>query len=92
MARVEVKELLPISQAKPGMIAFKKREPGEEGYNLPDDYLLGGSHYNGDLADYHHVGLVMKILPTCLMRKAQRQDLFAVRSPRVGMLWVMESK
>lgn len=58
MARVEVEELLPVSQARPGMIAFKKREPGEEGYNLPDEYLPSGSHYNGDLADYYHVGLV----------------------------------
>lgn len=45
--------MLPISQAKPGMAAFKVREPGEDGYALPDKYK-GGS----DLNDYYHIGLV----------------------------------
>lgn len=58
MARVETPELLPISAARPGMIAYKAREPTEKGYALPDGYKPGGKHYNGDLHDYYHVGLV----------------------------------
>lgn len=50
--------LLPISEAKPGMIAFKLRTPDEKNYDLPAKYKPGGSSYNGDLNDYYHVGLV----------------------------------
>lgn len=50
--------LLPISEAKPGMAAFKLRKPGEQLYNLPDEYKPGHKHYNGDLNDYYHIGLV----------------------------------
>ena len=45
--------LLPVSQAKPGMVAFKAHPPGEKGYNLPEKYKS-----SGDLNDYYHVGLV----------------------------------
>ena len=58
IARAYVVELLPVSQAKPGMAAFKAREPGEQLYDLPSEYKQGGSHYNGDLKDYYHIGLV----------------------------------
>lgn len=58
MARTEVLELLPVSAAKPGMMAFKAREPGDKYYDLPDGYKPGGKHYDGDLRDWHHVGLV----------------------------------
>ena len=51
-------KLLPISQAQPGMVAFKLYVPGERGYDLPGKYKKGGAAYNGDLNDYHHVGLV----------------------------------
>lgn len=51
-------ELLPISEARPGMAAFKRRVMGDKGYSLPDAYQPGGSHYNGDLSDYYHIGLV----------------------------------
>lgn len=51
-------KMLPIGNAKPGMIAFKSKLPGEDGYDLKDKYKQGGSQYNGDLADYYHVGLV----------------------------------
>lgn len=53
-----VGELLPISEAKPGMVAFKMYRPDEKGYDIPDKYLPGGSSYNGNLNDYYHVGLV----------------------------------
>lgn len=58
IARTEVGELLPISYAKPGMAAFKHREPGADYYALPDGYKPGGKYYNGDLNDYYHIGLV----------------------------------
>ena len=58
IARTYVKGLLPISEAKPGMAAFKLRKPGEEYYALPQGYMNGGGQYNGDLNDYHHIGLI----------------------------------
>ena len=60
MARVEVVSLIPINVANivPGMAAFKHHKPGEAGYDLPAGYLPDGDHYNGDLNDYYHVGLV----------------------------------
>lgn len=48
----------PVSEAKPGMAAFKIRKPGEQYYDLPAKYKPGGSSYNGDVADYYHIGLV----------------------------------
>lgn len=60
IARTEIVELIPIADAKivPGMAAFKRRKPGESGYALPSGYQPGGAHYNGDLNDYYHIGLV----------------------------------
>lgn len=58
IARKYIKEVLPISEAKPGMAAFKYLKPGDKGYALPEDYKKGGSQYNGDLNDYYHIGLV----------------------------------
>lgn len=58
IARKYIVELLPISEAKPGMAAFKYYAPGQKGYALPEDYKKGGSQYNGDLNDYYHIGLV----------------------------------
>lgn len=58
IARVEVDELLPISQAKPGMAAFKARNPGDAKYALPSAYKSGGKNCNGDSRDFYHVGVV----------------------------------
>lgn len=60
IARTEVSKLYPIGsvQIVPGMAAFKSRIPGDSGYALPSGYQPGGSHYNGDMNDYYHVGLV----------------------------------
>lgn len=63
IAREEVAALIPIKGAKlvPGMAAFKSRGPspfGLNGYSLPNSYREGGAHYNGDVTDYYHVGLV----------------------------------
>lgn len=58
IAREYVVGLLPPSAAKPGMMAFKLRKPGEKYYDLPSEYKQGGKHYNGDLNDYYHIGLV----------------------------------
>jgi len=57
IARSYVKELLPISQVKPGMAVFKARKPGQQYYNLPSEYRDGGKRCNGDLNDYYHIGL-----------------------------------
>ena len=58
MARNEAMQLLPIKNAKPGMIAFKARKESENGYSLPEKYRKGGKSYTGDVLDYYHVGLV----------------------------------
>lgn len=48
-----VGRMLPISEARPGMAAFKVRVPGEKDYALPEKYTRGA-----DLNDYYHIGLV----------------------------------
>ena len=58
IARAYVTELLPASAAQPGMAALKARKPGDQLYQLPDEYKPGGKYYNGDLNDYYHIGLV----------------------------------
>lgn len=64
IAREYVVELIPYEEAKakglivPGMAAFRSRKPGQDKYDLPGQYKPGGSHYNGDLNDYNHIGLV----------------------------------
>ena len=64
IARVYVKEMIPIAEAKakglivPGVAAFKIYKPGSANYNLKSTYKPGGKYYNGDLNDYHHIGLV----------------------------------
>ena len=58
IARGYVAKLLPVSEAKPGMAAFKARAPGEQLYDLPAQYRQGGKYYNGDLNDYYHIGLM----------------------------------
>lgn len=62
-------KLLPISEAKPGMAAFKARSPGETGYELPGKFKPGGASYNGDLNDYYHIGLVDEDLQWVLNAK-----------------------
>lgn len=58
LARDEAVAMLPLSEARPGMLAFKARPPDADGYALPDAYRKGGSRYNGDLLDYYHIGVV----------------------------------
>lgn len=58
IAREYVSELLSPSCAKPGMAAFKAYRAGDKYYALPGEYKPGGKHYNGDLLDYYHIGLV----------------------------------
>ena len=41
-----------------GEIVFKAREPGESGYNLPEDY-----ESSPDQRDYYHVGVVTNVSP-----------------------------
>ena len=64
IARVYCGKLIPVKEAqskgliKPGMAAFKCYTPGQSNYSLPSTYRPGGKYYNGDLNDYHHIGLV----------------------------------
>lgn len=58
IAREYVTALLPPDQDRPGMAAFKARKPSDKLYDLPAEYRQGGRHYNGDLNDYYHIGLV----------------------------------
>lgn len=58
IARVYVDALLPVSQARPGMAAFKVRKPGQQYYDLRSEYKPSGKYYNGDVLDFYHIGLV----------------------------------
>jgi len=78
IAREYVVALLPPDQARPGMAAFKARKPGEEYYELPGEYKPGGKHYNGDLNDYYHIGLVDENLEFAI--NAQSTKTGVVRS------------
>ena len=65
-ARYEVDYLMPIkneSEMFVGEIVFKAKQPGDDGYALPERYKNGGAKYNGDLIDYYHVGIVTKVKP-----------------------------
>lgn len=86
MARVEVVALIPINVARlvPGMAAFKRRAPGESGYDLPSYYEKGGDYYDGDLNDYYHVGLVDT--DTSQVLNAQSAKTGFVSSP-IGQGW-----
>lgn len=58
-ARYEVRELAKIRRTAdltPGDLVFKAREPGEDGYALPD-------RYKHDRRDYYHVGVVVSVRP-----------------------------
>ena len=81
IAREEVDRLYPVGsvQVVPGMAAFKHRIPGDKGYNLPSSYKPGGSHYNGDLNDYYHIGLVDE--DTARVLNAQSASTGFVASP-----------
>lgn len=81
MARVEVEQLIPIENATivPGMVAFKRRFPDDPAYALPASYRYGGEHYNSDLNDYYHVGLVDT--DTSLVLNAQSTSTGFVASP-----------
>lgn len=50
--------LLIASDCFLGQVVFKARGPGNDRYNLPDDYKN-----SGDLLDYYHVGVVTSINP-----------------------------
>jgi len=53
IARNYVRSLQGIEAAEPGMAAFKVREPGQSGYDLPARYAD-----SSDKNDYYHIGLV----------------------------------
>lgn len=60
-ARNAIDDLSYISNADElflGEIVFKAREPGESGYDLPEDY-----ESSPDQRDYYHVGVVTNVSP-----------------------------
>lgn len=60
-ARNAMRELRPITapgQLSAGWAVYKYREPGQDGYSLPEKYIAGG-----DLRDYYHVGVVLSVSP-----------------------------
>ena len=79
LARDEAMEMLPLSSARPGMLAFKARPPDADGYALPDAYKKGGSRYNGDISDYYHIGVIDT--DTRYVLNAQSPRTGFVRSP-----------
>lgn len=50
-------------ELKENDLVFKAKNPGEDGYSLPEKYKPGGSEYNGDIKDYYHVGVVRSVSP-----------------------------
>lgn len=81
IAREEIERLCPVGSVRvvPGMAAFKRRIPGDKGYSLPSSYQPGGSHFNGDLNDYYHIGLVDE--DTARVLNAQSASTGFVASP-----------
>jgi hypothetical protein len=57
IARKYVGILKDLRYIEPGMIVFKSKIKGQEGYALPNEYQFNGKYYNGDLCDYYHCGL-----------------------------------
>lgn len=78
-ARNSIKELKRIKKADlfRGCAVMKSHEPGENGYDLPDNYKPGGKYYNGDLTDYSHIGTVTSVDPliiTHMTSPTSKQD------------------
>lgn len=65
-ARYMVEQLSPVLNSGScftGMIIFKRRGPGDAGYDLHERYKAGGRYYTGDEDDYYHVGVVTSLDP-----------------------------
>ena len=52
-----------VQDLKLGSVVLKAVEPGDQYYDLPDEYKQGGANYNGDLLDYNHIGVVTRLTP-----------------------------
>lgn len=90
IARSYVVKLLPVSDAQPGMAAFKLKKPGQSGYDLPDRYKN-----SPDQNDYYHIGLVDQTGQYVL--NAQGEKAGFTRTPiskwgRVGLLKAVNYK
>lgn len=57
-ARNEMRTLSRITEPFLGEVVYKVKEPGEKGYDLPEQY-----QNSGDLKDYYHVGVVTSVDP-----------------------------
>ena len=78
-ARYSIKELKRIKKADlfKGCVVLKSHQPGESGYNLPDNYKPDGKYYNGDLTDFSHIGTVTSVDPliiTHMTSPTSKQD------------------
>lgn len=90
IARSYVVKLLPVSDAQPGMAAFKLKKPGQSGYDLPDRYKN-----SPDQNDYYHIGLIDQTGQYVL--NAQGEKAGFTRTPiskwgRVGLLKAVNYK
>lgn len=52
-----------VDSLRAGDLVFKAYQPGDPKYALPAKYRKGGDFFNGDLADYYHVGVVISVDP-----------------------------
>lgn len=62
-----------VREMFPGEIVYKAKEPGENGYELPDRY-----RDSGDLRDYYHVGVVTSIDPLDITHCTSRNGVGGV--------------
>ena len=65
-ARYTLRNFRTINSTKDlhlGDAVVKAIQPGQSGYDLPDEYKEGGINYNGDLTDYCHIGVVTGLSP-----------------------------
>ena len=65
-ARHTIKNLRKFTSAaalKVGDVVLKVRDKDDATYPLPDKYRPGGTDYTGDLTNYTHIGVVVRVNP-----------------------------
>lgn len=96
IARIYISgKLIPIAEARkkglimPGMAAFKHYTDKDKDYDLKSTYKPSGTYYNGDLNDYHHIGLIDD--NTSYVLNAQSSKTGFVRS-KISENWTYVAK
>lgn len=56
-------KITSVSQLHIGDVVLKTADIDHPKYPLPNKYRRGGSHYNGDLKNYSHIGTVTSVNP-----------------------------